>query len=640
MQTVAQGWLVLQLTDSAFAVGLVTALGSLPILLFTLYGGVVADRVDKRRLVLVLQSLMLLEALALAVLTHQGWITVHLVMALAAFYGLLSAFEVPTRQALVSEIVGREDLMNAIALNSSAFNVARVIGPSIAGALIATVGLAACFYLNAASYLAVIVGLLLMRVRRPAIPSTAPAFGALKEGFGYIFGNRWPRALVTIIAGVQRLRLLLPADDAGVRPRRAGPRRRRLRRHGLGHRPRRGRRRDRHGGERRADPAADGCVIGSFALFGVLLAAAAFAPGFWSALVLFTGAGCLMAMNGILANTMLQLQAPDRLRGRVMGFYSFVVLGMAPFGAFQAGWVVRALRRAGVVRAGRSGCVLMAAWWGGRWRSADGGRRNGSGRAIAGRLPARASSPCHESTGCIALIRRRHRPPSPLSAAHAHHHLPRVRRGRLRGRGAGGAGARLARGGQRAGGAGGRAGGAGAGGRGASGRSGSRRSSSGWRGRWSPPTPELVVPPEAGGTASSLSEEDLVRVTELVVEEVAAEGRVVLVGRAAPAVLARERDAIHVKVVAPREWRVRAAAERLGMSPAEAAKVTDETDKMRARYHRQHYERDWNDPAQLSHGAEHGRAGPGRRGGGGGGAGAGVGVVTGAEGRSGGRVSP
>jgi cytidylate kinase len=109
-------------------------------------------------------------------------------------------------------------------------------------------------------------------------------------------------------------------------------------------------------------------------------------------------------------------------------------------------------------------------------------------------------------------------------------------------------------------------------------------------------TPELVVPPEAGGTASSLSEDDLVRVTELVVEEVAAEGRVVLVGRAAPAVLARERDAIHVKIVAPREWRVRAAAERLGVSLEEAGRVTEDTDKMRARYHRQHYHRDWSDP--------------------------------------------
>ncbi len=112
-------------------------------------------------------------------------------------------------------------------------------------------------------------------------------------------------------------------------------------------------------------------------------------------------------------------------------------------------------------------------------------------------------------------------------------------------------------------------------------------------------TPELVVPPEAEGTASSLSERDLVRVTGLVVEEMAAEGKVVMVGRAAPAVLARERDAIHVKVVAPRPWRIRAAAARLGIPESEAATVTDDTDKNRARYHRQYYQRDWSDSSNY-----------------------------------------
>jgi cytidylate kinase len=112
-------------------------------------------------------------------------------------------------------------------------------------------------------------------------------------------------------------------------------------------------------------------------------------------------------------------------------------------------------------------------------------------------------------------------------------------------------------------------------------------------------TPELLVPPEAGDTASNLPEEDLVRVTELVVVEAAAEGKVVLVGRAAPAVLAGKYVAIHVKVVAPREWRIRAAADRLGVPPAEAATITDDTDKMRARYHRQYYQRDWNDPTNY-----------------------------------------
>jgi cytidylate kinase len=112
-------------------------------------------------------------------------------------------------------------------------------------------------------------------------------------------------------------------------------------------------------------------------------------------------------------------------------------------------------------------------------------------------------------------------------------------------------------------------------------------------------TPELVLPPDAGGTAPSLSEADLVRVTERVVEEVAAEGMVVLVGRAASAVLARERDAIHVKLVAPRDWRLRVIAERLGVPAEEAAALTDETDRHRARYHRQHYQRDWADPANY-----------------------------------------
>jgi len=145
IQTVAQGWLVLQLTDSAFKVGLVTTLGTLPILLFTLYGGVVADRVDKRRTVLLLQCGMVLEALALGILTYLGWITVEWVMGLAVFFGLLSAFEVPTRQSLIAEIVDREDLLNAISLNSAMFNLARLVGPAVAGFIVAGLGEGACF---------------------------------------------------------------------------------------------------------------------------------------------------------------------------------------------------------------------------------------------------------------------------------------------------------------------------------------------------------------------------------------------------------------------------------------------------------------------------------------------------------------
>ena len=360
IQTVAQGWLVLQLTNSAFLVGLVTTLGSLPILLFTLYGGVIADRVDKRRLILFLQCGMLLEALALGVLTELGHITVEWVGVLALFFGTLSAFEVPTRQSLVAEIVGREDLMNAIALGSSAFNLARVIGPAIAGILIATVGLAACFFANALSYLAVIVGLVMMRVPHPAERVRVPALPALLEGVRYVFGNRWPRALVTLIAtfsvfGFSFVTMLpvLARDVLGQQARGygalvsgvgIGAAGAALVMAGFGGRARTAR-----------------LAIGSAVLFGLVLLLAALAPEFWTALVLFTIAGCLMALNGIASNTMLQLNAPDHLRGRVMGFYSFTVLGMAPFGSLQQGWVAEHFGVRAAFGVGGAVCLLVAA---------------------------------------------------------------------------------------------------------------------------------------------------------------------------------------------------------------------------------------------------------------------------------------
>ena len=359
IQTVAQGWLVLQLTNSAFAVGLVTAMGSLPILLFTLYGGVVADRVNKRRLVLLLQSLMLIEALILAIHTQLHLITVHWVMGLAVFSGLLSAFEVPTRQSMIAEIVAREDLMNAIALGSSAFNVARVVGPSIAGALIATVGLPACFFVNAASYLAVIVSLTRMRVARPANPSQVETLGALKEGFRYIFGNPLPRAVMILIATFSvfgfsfmpmmpvfaRDVLHLDAKGYGVLVSAVGLGAAAAAIFMAGF------------GGRTPGPRL---VLGSSLLFGLVLTAAGLAPEFWSAIVLFTLSGCNMALNGIAANTTLQTQAPDHLRGRVMSFYSFVVLGLAPFGSFQAGWVSEHFGVRVAIALGGGICFLVA----------------------------------------------------------------------------------------------------------------------------------------------------------------------------------------------------------------------------------------------------------------------------------------
>jgi MFS family permease len=371
MQTIAQGWLVLQLTDSAFAVGLVTALGSLPILLFSLYGGVVADRVNKRRFILLLQSLMLAEALTLAVLTTFDLITVQWVMGLAVFSGLLTAFEVPTRQAFVAEIVDREDLMNAIALGSSAFNLARVIGPALAGALIATAGLAACFFANAATYLAVIASLFRMDVEGSRAPAVVPLWAALREGFSYVFGHRWPRALTIIVATFSIFGFsfvpLMPVfarDALGLDATGYGAMVASI---GVG-----------------AVAAAffmaafgdqmrqSRLVLGSSSLFGAILLAASLAPDFWSAVVLFTATGGVMALNGIAANTMLQSEAPNELRGRVMGFYSFMVLGLAPFGSLQAGWLAEHLGVRFAFGLGGLVCLLVAV--GVAWRMGKGRR--------------------------------------------------------------------------------------------------------------------------------------------------------------------------------------------------------------------------------------------------------------------------
>ena len=203
MASTAQGWLVLELTDSEFLLGLVTAIGTLPALLFTLYAGVIADRRDKRRIIITAQIAAMLLALALAVLTDTGRVTIAWILLLAFGLGITNAFEIPTRQSFFVELVGKEDLTNAIALNSAAFNLTRIIGPAVAGALIGTIGIAAAFYANSVSYLAVIGGLLLIRLPRfrPS-PQRDSVRENLGEGFAWIRANRVAGTLVGIIAVV------------------------------------------------------------------------------------------------------------------------------------------------------------------------------------------------------------------------------------------------------------------------------------------------------------------------------------------------------------------------------------------------------------------------------------------------------
>lgn len=359
MQTIAQGWLVLQLTNSAFQVGLVTTINTLPVLLFTLYGGVIADRVNKRRFLIVLQTLMLLEALALAVLTGTGRVTVGWVMALAAVQGVLVAFEIPARQSFLVEMTGREDLLTAVALNSSVFNVTRVIGPAVAGVVIAAIGIAACFYVNAASYLAVLWMLAIMRPPFAGTQAAEAVRSTFRDGWRYIMDNPEPRLLtmLTITFSVFGFSFapMLPVYASQVLGAGAtgygalmsgvgvGAAAAALFVAAMGHRVQQ-----------------EGRVYLFATLFGAVLLGASLAGNFGAALVLLVLAGCAWALTSILTNTLLQTKAPDELRGRVMGFYSFMVVGMAPLGALQAGWVSEHLGVRASLALGGAVCVAAA----------------------------------------------------------------------------------------------------------------------------------------------------------------------------------------------------------------------------------------------------------------------------------------
>ncbi len=339
MQSTAQGWLVLELTDSELMLGVVTATASLPVLLFTLYAGVLADRVDKRTIILVAQCAAMVFAFTLAIMTHAAVITIGWLLVLAFLLGSANAFEIPTRQSFFVELVGKRDLTNAIALNSSAFNLTRIIGPAIAGVLIGAVGIAASFYVNAFSYLAVIAGLMMIRTAKAAVPpSPASTLEKLKEGFAFIGGDRLARTLVMLVAaasilalpyamllpvfarnilnvGATGLGLMLSASGAGAL---AG---------GIAL----------AAGARRT-PRGPLLLI-SAALFAMLVAAFTQSRSFPLSLALLAGAGFTMIPFTASANALLQTIVPDELRGRVMGVYVFMFLGMTPLGSLQAGFL-------------------------------------------------------------------------------------------------------------------------------------------------------------------------------------------------------------------------------------------------------------------------------------------------------------
>ena len=359
MQQVGQGWLALELTNSAFLVGVVAAAGSLPVLLLSLYGGVGADRRSKLRIVIVCQALLLLEAAALWWFTWSGRMNFGWLLALTTVGGVISAFEIPARQAMTVELVSREDLVDAIALNSGGFNLARIVGPSIAAIILAKFGLAWCFGINALSYFAVLASLSLIKLPpwTPVQYLVSP-YEQLKQGLNYIRSSRSVSGLMGVIAiysifGFQYLTMMpVVARDVlhtgasgygllltfvGI-----GALTGALALAGLGARIKRGR--------------LFNATAYAFAGFTILFS---LVRSVHLAAFVLIFLGLTMLINGALANGILQSVVPDELRGRVMATYVFVYVGFTPFGSFIAGVVARFV---GVQWAIFSGGVVMLAY--------------------------------------------------------------------------------------------------------------------------------------------------------------------------------------------------------------------------------------------------------------------------------------
>jgi MFS family permease len=338
MDTIAEAWLVYRLTGSSLLLGTVAFVGQIPVFLFAPLGGMAADRWNRRKIVIATQTVSMILAFLLAVLTLTKRITVAEVMVLAALMGVVNAFDLPARQAFLVEMVGREDLMNAIALNSSIFNGARIIGPSVAGVLVASVGEGWCFFANSVSYIAVIAGLLLMRIPpRTRQRELGSPFDHIVEGFRFVRDTAPIRAVLTLLGLVSLAAMpyavLMPIFAARVL----------------------------HGNARTLGALMTATGVG--ALGGALLLASRtkvqglgrwitiacgcvgvslifFSLSRWQVLstILLVPVGFSMMTYMASSNTLIQSMVPDRLRGRVMAVYAMMFMGMAPLGALLAGF--------------------------------------------------------------------------------------------------------------------------------------------------------------------------------------------------------------------------------------------------------------------------------------------------------------
>ncbi len=366
MQTAAQAWLVWKLTDSAWLLGVVGALRMLPTVILSLPAGVVADRFSKRNILLATQSMSMLQAFVLAALVYSGLIQVWHVMVLATLLGIVHSFDMPTRHAMVIEVASREDLLNAVSLNSSAFNAGRIVGPAVAGVLIAArsqadslLGMADCFLVNGFSFVATLVALWGIAPRRPALTSRGPMLAQIRDGLVWVKGQPVAKGLLTMIGvtsvfamtyatllpvfaeqvfkmGVTGYGFLLSSYATGALVSA-------LLLTALGHKQQPGRL----------------VTIGSY-WFPFSLAGLALAPAYGVGVValFLTGVG-LMLFNAV-SNTMLQALSPDELRGRVMSMRTLLFAGMMPVGTLQMGALGEWLGPRAAVGIGALVCLLAA----------------------------------------------------------------------------------------------------------------------------------------------------------------------------------------------------------------------------------------------------------------------------------------
>ena len=332
MQTIAQSWLVYRLTGSSLLLGSVGFASQIPVFLVAPIGGMVADRVNRHRVVISTQVASMVLAFILSALTLTHTVRVWHIFVLAGLLGVVNAFDIPGRQSFLVDMVGRDDLMNAIALNSSMFNGARVIGPAIAGILVARIGEGWCFFLNGVSYIAVILGLLLMRVYCPPRSQSESPMDDIIEGFRWVERTGPIRSLLLLLGLVSLVGMpytvLMPIFADRIL----------------------------HGGARGLGILMGftgiGALLGALTLavrqgvkglgrlvsiccagFGISLIAFSFSRTFWFSAALLVPVGFFIMLQMACSNTLIQSMVPDALRGRVMAVYSMMFMGMAPFGA-------------------------------------------------------------------------------------------------------------------------------------------------------------------------------------------------------------------------------------------------------------------------------------------------------------------